>query len=268
MKCVSFNINSLRARIPQLEAIIQRHQPDVIGLQETKVDDAQFPIHDLEHLGYHLSYFGQKGHYGVALLTKQKPLNVIYGFPQDDENAQKRLITATLPTQNGEITIINGYFPQGENRKHETKFPAKAKFYADLNQFILEHQFNEQATIIMGDFNISATDLDIGLKPENKKRWLQTGKCSFLPEEREWLAKLFALGFIDVYREHFPNTTDYSWFDYRSKGIESNIGLRIDLILATSKLATQCIDSNIDLIVRKMDKPSDHAPIWASFDLA
>lgn len=267
MKCVSFNINSLRARIPQLEAIIQRHNPDVIGLQETKVHDDQFPINELAHLGYHLSYFGQKGHYGVAILTKQKPLKVIYGFPDDDENAQRRLITVTLPTQNGEITIINGYFPQGENRQHEIKFPAKEKFYADLNRFILANHFNDSPTIIMGDLNISATDLDIGLKPENKKRWLQTGKCSFLPEEREWLTNLLNLGFVDVYRQKFPDQTDYSWFDYRSKGIDNNIGLRIDLILATKDLATHCIESNIDLFIRKMKKPSDHAPIWATFDV-
>lgn len=267
MKCVSFNINSLRARIPQLEAIIKTHDPDVIGLQETKVHDDEFPVSALEHLGYHLSYFGQKGHYGVALLTKEKPIEVIYGFPNDDETAQRRLITAILPSKQGNITVINGYFPQGESRHHETKFPAKAKFYADLNQFILNKKFNLTETIIMGDLNISATELDIGLKPENKKRWLQTGKCSFLPEEREWLNRLLELGFIDVYREKHPDSTDYSWFDYRSKGIESNIGLRIDLILATPKLAQNCSASEIDLVIRKMEKPSDHAPIWAAFDI-
>lgn len=265
MKVISFNINSLRARIHQLEAIINKHQPDIIGLQETKVHNDQFPLAELAHLGYHLNYHGQKGHYGVALLTKQKPLSVHCGFPSDEEGAQCRLIVATLPSEKGEITVINGYFPQGDSRDHEIKFPAKQKFYHDLTRYIEEQSLNQQLTIIMGDVNISPTDLDIGLPAESIKRWLRTGKCSFLPEERQWMDRLMSLGFIDTYRQAHPDTTQYSWFDYRSRGFDTNTGLRIDLILASQSLAPYCQNTGIDLEIRAMEKPSDHAPIWADF---
>jgi len=267
MKVISFNINSLRARIHQLEAIINKYQPDVIGLQETKVHNDQFPVAELEHLGYYLNYHGQKGHYGVALLTKQKPLSVSCGFPTDEDGAQCRLIAAKLPSEKGVITVINGYFPQGDSRDNQIKFPAKQKFYQDLISYIQDENLNQQLTIIMGDVNISHTDLDIGLAPESIKRWLRTGKCSFLPEEREWMNKVMSLGFIDTYRQANPNKSMYSWFDYRSRGFDTNTGLRIDLILASKALAPDCFATGIDLEIRAMDKPSDHAPIWANFKL-
>lgn len=265
MKFISFNINSLRARIHQLQAIIDKHQPDVIGLQETKVHNDQFPVAELAHLGYYLNYHGQKGHYGVALLTKQAPLTVNCGFPHDDADAQCRFIEVKVPSTKGDITIINGYFPQGDNREHATKFPAKQKFYQDLIHHIQYHLLNQQMTIIMGDMNISPTDLDIGLSEDSRKRWLRTGKCSFLPEEREWMNQLLSLGFVDTYRNANPETKQYSWFDYRSHGFDSNTGLRIDLILASQSLAPYCQNTGIDLDIRAMDKPSDHAPIWAEF---
>lgn len=265
MKLISFNINSLRARIHQLEAIINKHQPDVIGLQETKVHNDQFPIAELERFGYHLNYHGQKGHYGVALLTKQKPLSVRCGFPTDEEGAQCRLIEVKLPSEKGEITIINGYFPQGDSRDNEIKFPAKQKFYQDLTHYIQENTLNQKLTIIMGDVNISPTDLDIGLAPDSIKRWLRTGKCSFLPEEREWMNTIMSLGFVDTYRNANPATRQYSWFDYRSHGFDTNTGLRIDVILASQSLMPYCQDTGIDLEIRAMEKPSDHAPIWANF---
>lgn len=268
MNIISFNINSLRARIHQLAAIIDRHQPDVIGLQETKVHNDQFPIGELEQFGYYLNYHGQKGHYGVAILTKQKPLSVQYGFPSDDEEAQRRLIMVELPTNQGNLTVINGYFPQGESLHHEVKYPAKRKFYHDLIHYLQEHQLNNKLSLIIGDMNISPTDLDIGISEDSRKRWLRTGKCSFLPEEREWMTNLMSLGFIDTYRNEHPDKQEYSWFDYRSQGFDNRTGLRIDLILASQKMAAYCQQTGIDYTIRAMEKPSDHAPIWAQFDLA
>ncbi|HBX3331265.1 TPA: hypothetical protein MHW59_13770 [Klebsiella pneumoniae] len=132
MKFVSFNINGLRARPHQLAAIVEKHQPDVIGLQETKVHDDMFPLEEVARLGYNVFYHGQKGHYGVALLTKETPIAVRRGFPDDGEEAQRRIIMAEIPSPFGNVTVINGYFPQGESRDHETKFPAKAAFYQNL----------------------------------------------------------------------------------------------------------------------------------------
>ncbi|PHI31331.1 exodeoxyribonuclease III [Budvicia aquatica] len=268
MKFISFNINGLRARPHQLAAIIEQHQPDVIGLQETKVHDDMFPLEDVSQYGYHVFYHGQKGHYGVALLTKEKPIAVRKGFPTDDEDAQRRIIMADLATPMGTLTVINGYFPQGESRDHPTKFPAKQKFYADLQSY-LEQQLNpENPVVVMGDVNISPADCDIGIGEDSRKRWLRTGKCSFLPEEREWMQRLMGWGLVDTFRDANPDTSDrYSWFDYRSKGFDENRGLRIDLVLASRSLAPHCIGTGIDYDIRGMEKPSDHAPIWAEFKL-
>ncbi|WP_028117637.1 exodeoxyribonuclease III [Ferrimonas senticii] len=264
MKIVSFNINGLRARLHQLQALIDKHQPDVIGLQEIKVDDPQFPLDAVTAMGYHVAHHGQKGHYGVATLTKTAPLAVQKGFPTDDADAQKRMIITTVSDSDGQpLTILNGYFPQGENRKHETKFPAKAKFYSDLMNYLNQHCDANGRVVVMGDINISPTDLDIGIGDSNRKRWLRDGKCSFLPEERDWLATLQAWGLDDSFRHLHPERGEvYSWFDYRSKGFDDNRGLRIDVILTSKALTERVLEAEVDYQLRGIDKPSDHAPIW------
>jgi len=269
MKVVSFNINGIRARLHQLAALIEKHQPDVIGLQETKVHDDQFPEEAVKELGYHVVFHGQKGHYGVAMLSKRPLTNTLCGFPTDAEDAQRRMVMGDYQTDTGEtVRILNGYFPQGESRDHPTKFPAKAQFYADLMTYIETNQSPSQPLIVMGDVNISHTDADIGIGADNAKRWLRTGKCSFLPEEREWLQRLIDWGFTDTYRALYPEPQEqYSWFDYRSRGFDDNRGLRIDLILATKMLAEKCTDSGIDYELRGIEKPSDHAPVWSEFNL-
>jgi len=269
MKVVSFNINGLRARPHQIEALIATQQPDIIGLQEIKVHDEAFPHEIPESVGYHAYHFGQKSHYGVAIFSKQPATKVEYGFPTDDEDAQRRMIIATFDTESGPLKVINGYFPQGENRDHETKFPAKRKFYQDLMSYLAQHSTDEQI-VVMGDFNISAQDLDIGIGEQNAKRWLRTGKCSFLPEEREWFDKLLDWGLVDTYRHQNPTDNSlFSWFDYRSKGFDDTPkrGLRIDGVLATEPLMEQLVATGIDYQIRGLEKPSDHAPIWAEFSL-
>ncbi|CAB0150186.1 Exodeoxyribonuclease III [Pseudidiomarina piscicola] len=269
MKLISFNINGIRARLHQLQALIEKHQPDVIGLQETKVHDDQFPLADVEALGYHVIFHGQKGHYGVAMLSKKPLENPQFGFPGDEEDAQRRMIMGDLCLDDGtRVRILNGYFPQGESRDHPLKFPAKEKFYADLMSYLNQDLDPSQPVVVMGDVNISHQDCDIGIGPDNAKRWLRTGKCSFLPEEREWLNTLMNWGLVDTYRLQHPDVIDqFSWFDYRSKGFNDNRGLRIDLILATEKLAAKLVDSGIDYQLRGIEKPSDHAPIWSEFKL-
>ena len=266
MKFVSFNINGLRARPHQLEALVEQHQPDVIGLQETKVHDDMFPLEEVAKLGYNVFYHGQKGHYGVALMTKAQPVSVRRGFPGDDEEAQRRLIMAEIPSPAGDITVINGYFPQGESRDHPTKFPAKEKFYRDLQAYLEQSLHADKPVLIMGDMNISSTDFDIGIGEESRKRWLRSGKCSFLPEEREWMDRLLQWGLVDTFRAQHPAVNDrFSWFDYRSRGFDDNRGLRIDLLLASAPLASRCVETGIDYDIRGMEKPSDHAPVWATF---
>lgn len=268
MRFTTFNVNGIRARMHQLEQLVHEYEPDVIGLQETKVADEQFPAAEVEQLGYHVNWFGQKGHYGVALLSRSEPVRVQRGYPWDDDEAQRRLITADIPVGDETVTVINGYFPQGESRDHPTKFPAKERFYQDLQRLLREHYSPEHPLMVMGDLNISSTDLDVGIGENNRKRWLREGKCSFLPEEREWLEQVKNWGLSDVYRRLYPETNDdFSWFDYRSRGFERDPrrGLRIDLILTTETLAERVTDGGISYRIRSMTKPSDHCPVWADF---
>ncbi|MGV6825969.1 MAG: exodeoxyribonuclease III [bacterium] len=271
MRIVSFNVNGVRARPHQLEALRDKYDPDIIGLQETKVQDPDFPLEMIESLGYHVIFHGQKSHYGVALLSKQAPENVIKGFPGEDGDAQRRLITATYKTPGGEaLTVINGYFPQGENRAHETKFPHKRRFYAEL-QALLQDQFTpEDRLLVIGDMNIAPDDSDIGIGADNAKRWLRNGSCSFLPEEREWMDTLLGWGLTDTYRKQYPEVNDqFSWFDYRSRGFDRDPkrGLRIDLLLGTAPISQQVSDAGIAYDIRGMEKPSDHCPVWVDVDI-
>ncbi len=183
---------------------------------------------------------------------------------------QRRFIGATFSDAQGRpLHVFNGYFPQGESRSHATKFPAKTQFYADLQRLLEERFSPEQGVVVMGDFNISPEDCDIGIGADNAKRWLRTGKCSFLPEEREWLARLKQWGLVDSFRHLHPAVADrFSWFDYRSRGFEDEPkrGLRIDLIMASSGLLPRLAEAGIDYDLRAMDKPSDHAPVWLRLD--
>jgi exodeoxyribonuclease III len=270
MKIVSFNVNSIRARLHQLAAVIEKHAPAIIGLQETKVNDDEFPIEEIHSLGYQVDFHGQKTHYGVALLYKDGLVSLQKGFEHDGEEAQRRFIQGEFDFPGyGRIAVINCYFPQGDCRDHETKFPNKEKFYRDLH-ILLEQKFNsEQSVIVMGDMNVAPEESDIGIGEPNRKRWLQAGKCSFLPEERAWLQRLYEWGLSDTYRKHFPDQAEtFSWFDYRSRGFEREPrrGLRIDHILTTPPLMQRCTSAGIDYDIRSMEKPSDHCPVWTEFN--
>ncbi|MDO3379877.1 exodeoxyribonuclease III [Geoalkalibacter halelectricus] len=271
MKLVCFNVNGLRSRLHQLKAVIDKYEPEILGLQETKVQDADFPVQAVQDLGYHVAFHGQKTHYGVALLSRHEPTRVQFGLPDDGEEAQKRFISGDFILPSGQtLRVINGYFPQGENREHPVKFPAKRRFYAELLAYLKEQCNPEQPLVVMGDFNIAPVDGDIGIGPENAKRWLRTGKTSFLPEEREWFAELQEWGLRDSFRELYPDIADrFSWFDYRSRGFEDDPkrGLRIDHILMTSPVFKGCSKAGIDYDIRAMEKPSDHCPVWAEVAL-
>jgi len=266
MRIVSFNVNGIRARPHQLKALVDDYAPDIIGLQEIKVQDSEFPQEMIDELGYRVDFHGQKGHYGVALLSKEPAQEIIRGLPNDGEDSQKRLITGVYKTPGGEeITVMNGYFPQGESRDHPVKFPAKRKFYSDLTAWLHQDFSPDQHLAIIGDMNIAPTNLDVGIGPDNAKRWLRTGKCSFLPEERQWLQELMAWGLRDSWRMKYPQEDQlFSWFDYRSKGFnrEPKRGLRIDLLLSSASVIANLEDAGIAYDIRGMEKPSDHCPVW------
>ena len=271
MRVVSFNANGIRVRAHQLARLKEQYDPEVIGIQETKVQDAEFPLAMVESLGYKAHFYGQKGHYGVALLSKREPLSVEKGYPFDLPDAQRRIISAEYETESGQrFKVINGYFPQGESRDHPVKFPAKERFYADLMRYLDESFSTEEPLLVIGDMNIAPQDRDVGIGTDNAKRWLRSGKCSFLPEERDWMQRLLEWGLTDTYRSCHPEIDDnYSWFDYRSRGFEREPkrGLRIDLILASQALQKSCTGAGIAYDIRGMEKPSDHCPVWAEFSI-
>ena len=198
MKIVSFNVNSLRQRLHQLQSVVDKHAPEFIGLQETKVQDHEFPRAAIEAMGYQVVFTGQKTHYGVALLSRSPCNNTRYGFPDDGEDFQKRFIGGEFDVDGKQLVIFNGYFPQGESRDHAVKFPAKRQFYADLIRFLEAYDMQRTRLVLMGDYNIAPQDNDIGIGEDNARRWLRTGKTSFLPEEREWMDELLE----NLRREH------------------------------------------------------------------
>ena len=264
MKIVSFNMNSIRARPHQLIHLRDTLDPDVIGIQETKVNDPEFPVDEIKEIGYHPEYWGQKGHYGVAIISKKKPIEVQKGFIKDTAEDQKRFIQAKFKW--GKMRhIMNGYFPGGENRSHETKFPKKIKYYSDLKKHIKKTQKTEDNIIVMGDFNVAPSPLDIGIGEINAKRWLKEGKTAFLPEEIEMWNSIKNLGFYDSWREQNPEENSiYSWFDYRSRMFDDipKRGLRIDHIMISENLLPVMQATGIDYEARAMEKPSDHCPVW------
>ena len=275
MKIVSFNVNSIRTRFHQLEAVCQS-QPDIICVQETKVQDGDFPLSTVQDMGYHAEFCGQKSYHGVATLSKKTPEHVEknLGGLADDLDArgigpeQARLLMTTHSFGDQTIDVYNGYFPQGESMHNEKKFAYKTLFYQHFTNLIHTRHNPADNVIVLGDLNISPNDLDIGLSDERKKAWLREKKCSFLPEERAMLAKLTDWGLTDTWRHLNPATTKrYSWFDYRSKGFDSNKGLRIDQIWCTAPLLKTLIDADIGYEVRGMERPSDHAPISSTFNL-
>ncbi len=271
MKIVSFNVNSLRQRLHQLQSVIDKHVPEFIGLQETKVQDHEFPLDAIAEMGYQVIYAGQKTHYGVALMSRRPCSKPCYGFPGDPEDAQKRFIGGEFQIDGESVLVFNGYFPQGESRDHAIKFPAKQRFYQDLTQFLGAYDMTQSKLTVIGDYNIAPLDLDIGIGEDNAKRWLKTGKTSFLPEEREWFKKMEALGLYDGFRLCHANQDNcFSWFDYRSRGFEREPkrGLRIDHLLVSELLKPTVIDAGVDYDIRGMEKPSDHAPAWIELNLA
>ncbi len=269
MRFITFNANGIRARLHQIEAISEAHRPDVIAVQEIKVQDLEFPVEAVQSIGYeHVAIYGQKGHYGVALFSRTPPTDVQCGLPWRETDQQRRFIAARYQIGGRGVRIINGYFPQGASRDHPVKFPAKEQFYQDLSRYLREHCDPNEPLLVAGDMNIAPHDADIGIGEDNRKRWLKTGKTSFLPEERDWLENLMSWGLTDLYLQHVGDGERlYSWFDYRSRGFERDPkrGLRIDLVLATPVLAKALQGCGIDYEIRGAERPSDHCPVWCTF---
>ncbi|MDQ1237561.1 MAG: exodeoxyribonuclease III [Wigglesworthia glossinidia] len=268
MQFISFNINGIRAHQSQVLFIIQSLHPEIIGLQEIKTKKECFPIETFLKYGYSSYIYGQKQYNGVALLSRIKIQKIFRGLHEYD-NRQRRMITVELKTKKiKKLLIINIYAPNGESVYNTIKFQEKKLFYYKLYLLLKDYRLKYDNILIMGDMNISPTDLDIGFSQDIIKKWIILKKCSFLPEERYFIKNLFKLGFIDAFRYLNPKRNNfYSWFDYRSCGYENNIGLRIDLFLVTSSLLKYVQSSGILYHLRLMKKFSDHVPIWIQLNI-
>ena len=255
MKIATWNVNSIRSRLDRALALLARHEPDVLCVQEIKVQDDQFPTEAFQAAGYHVEVFGQKTWNGVALISRKPPEDVVRGFPEDGSDAQARLIAGTFEG----LRVIDVYVPNGQDVDSE-KFAYKLAWLQQLHESISAAHEPGDDVLLLGDFNIAPDERDVH-DPEAYR-----GKVHFHPKEHEALARLTSWGLFDLFRKHHDEAGLYSWWDYRRLGFPKNRGLRIDLILGTASVLERCSACEIDRDERKGSKPSDHAPVVAVID--
>lgn len=253
MKIASWNVNSLRVRLPHVLDWLASAKPDILVLQETKMTDDQFPEAAIREAGYHVVFNGQKTYNGVAVLSKVPAEEVLFDLP-GLEDPQRRIVAARF----GDLQVLNLYVVNGSEVGSE-KFAYKLDWLEKVTAWVGEKVKQHQKFIILGDFNIAPTDRDV----HNPKSWHEKILCS--TPERNALKKLLGLGFSDSFRLFEQDDELWSWWDYRSGGLENNKGLRIDLVLTSDLLSEQCVASYIDKEPRTWERPSDHAPAVAEF---
>ena len=255
MKLASWNVNSLKVRLPQLLEWLARHAPDVVCLQETKLEDGKFPLLEIEAAGYRCASSGQKTYNGVAILSRSALADVttgIPGFPDD----QKRVIAASVGQGAEGIRVVCAYVPNGQtvgSEKYEYKLAWLAAFRSWLEQELISHT----RLAVLGDYNVAPENEDV----YDPKAW--EGQVLFSVPEREAFRNLLALGLRDAFRMFTQKEKSFTWWDYRMNGFKRNLGLRIDHVLLSSELASRCRACAIDLEPRRTERPSDHAPIVA-----
>jgi exodeoxyribonuclease-3 len=255
-RIASWNVNSLRVRLPALSGWLAANPVDVIGLQETKLTDENFPQSDIEARGYHVVRCGQKTYNGVALLSREPLDAVCVALGGGFEDEQRRVIAAT----SGGIRYINLYVPNGQAVGSD-KYAYKLRWLTALREFLRDELAAHPHVVVMGDFNIAPDDRDV----HDPAAWAGQVLCS--PPERDALRAVLALGLADSFRLFEQPAGVFSWWDYRAAGFRRNLGLRIDLILASRALAPLCRESLVDTLPRKAERPSDHAPVVARFDI-
>jgi exodeoxyribonuclease-3 len=254
----TFNANSIRTRLDTILAWLAAYKPDVLGIQETKVQDKDFPLAPLQAAGYHVSFRGEKAHAGVALLTRSEPSAVAYGLDDGEEPADPaRLVYAFV---NG-LHVVNCYVPQGREIT-DPMYAYKLRWLARLRAYFTRHFTTRDKVLWMGDLNVAPEPADI----YNSER--QADHVAFHVEARRALSSVRDWGFIDVYRKHHPEPGRYTYFDYRlGDALEANKGWRVDHLFATPPLASRSTDAWIDLAPRRAEQPSDHTFLAASFRL-
>ncbi len=256
MKIATWNVNSISVRLDQVLEWISGNRPDVLCLQEIKCVDEKFPANRFREIGYESAVFGQPTYNGVAILSHMPISDIERGFPDDQADAHRRLIAATINT----VRVVNVYIPNGSEVGSD-KYQFKLGWLDQLRKFFDQKCDVNQPLALCGDFNIAPEDRDV----HDPQLW--AGKILCSEAEREALEKIREWGLIDVFRKHHENGGQFSWWDYRAGGFRRNHGLRIDHLWTTKILAEKCSKSWIDKLPRTLEKPSDHAPVVAEFEI-
>jgi len=257
LRVATWNVNSIKARADQVVPWAARHAPDVLCLQEIKTVDEGFPVDRFKELGYTAALAGQKTYNGVAILAKGPLENVVVGFADGaEEDPQRRILRATYRG----VRIVNCYVPNGEDVGTE-KYAYKLRWLPRLRAMLDNQEDASKPLVLVGDMNVAPEPIDVH-KPE---RWI--GKVLFSEPERAALADVRAFGVEDCLRKHHREAGLFSWWDYRLKAWERGWGLRIDHVYATAPLAARCTSCHIDKETRAGERPSDHAPVVADFDV-
>ncbi|KQZ56870.1 MULTISPECIES: exodeoxyribonuclease III [unclassified Lysobacter] len=251
MKIVSWNVNSLNVRMPHLETWLGLRMPDVVALQETKLEDHRFPDDALAALGYRSVFAGQKTYNGVAILSRESARDVQIGVP-GFEDEQKRVIAATV----GDVRIVNLYVVNGQDVGTD-KYAYKLRWLDAIHDWLAEELRAHPQLVVLGDFNIAPDERDV----YDPAVWNE-GHILTSTAERDALRRLYALGLHDSYRMHNDGAGEFSWWDYRQAAFRRNLGLRIDLALVSDALRARCAGAGIDREPRTWERPSDHAPAW------
>ncbi len=254
MKIATWNVNSLRVRLPQLTTWLASNPVDVIALQETKTPDAEFPHAEIEALGWSVAFSGQRTYNGVAILSRAPLADLQTGIPNFVDE-QKRVLAAT----SGDVRVINLYVPNGQTPESD-KFVYKLNWLMALRDYLREQLAHHPKLVVLGDFNIAPEDRDV----HDPKAW--EGSVHVTPQERAALKELNDLGLTDVFRQFEQPEKSFSWWDYRALAFSRNHGLRIDLMLASREMAARCKSCQIDRHPRAWERPSDHTPVVVDFD--
>jgi exodeoxyribonuclease-3 len=255
LQIATWNVNSLRVRLPHLADWLAANPVDAIVLQETKLPDADFPHAEIEALGLHAVFSGQRTYNGVAILARKPLAEVVAGIP-GFEDEQRRVLAATVAG----VRVIDVYVPNGQTVGSE-KYEYKLRWLAALRAYVAAELARHPALVLLGDFNIAPEDRDV----HDPAAW--EGSVHVSAPEREALAALQACGMHDCFRLFEQPEKSYSWWDYRMVAFRRNAGLRIDLVLASETLSRKCVACHIDKAPRRLERPSDHAPVVAAFDI-